>query len=569
MKKIFIFIFLLVLIPLNNTFATTSNKIVEFKIWDSYLVTWWWDTSIIKADSFKKNNGYLNWWLAPTITIYYWHENNFYRHLGTFLLPEWKWSMKSEDGYRVLWERLTFWIKLLSQVDNKSFKLDILKRGDFDLNIKKINISDYEVSNNITCVYDFQDWINDSWNWFRYEGKWFYNIGNLFCFWKEKIKFAYRFCDKNNSWMSDLWNGFFSDKWVLCLLNSALIEKEWFLRKTSNLYICSKNSSCSWGEFNGISVSNFKFIWERQKSKYISIWDKVYRWTKLLDKFVYRWIKLVENVTAKWFEVLSKMHYKDQNNVFYNDIIIEWANTKDFKALNSLWWADKENLYVWTNSLNVKFDYDSVTNVSYDILADKNRWYTKNWIISHREVSKIEWKSFDELWLGFPAKIDYSYYVYLALWIIWFLLLTYFSIKIRGNIINILYYIYTMFVLCIWLTWYYNYAITDKKRLGKDSLSWISDLFWEYVIFPTFPMNSIVAYNTYWKIYLFWFIPNIYFQITLIIFSLLWIYALIRNRKNWLNYIFLVLLIIGTIFIIHMLVSFLFSYWEHSFKFSF
>jgi hypothetical protein len=132
----------------------------------------------------------------------------------------------------------------------------------------------------------------------------------------------------------------------------------------------------------------------------------------------------------------------------------------------------------------------------------------------------------------------------------------------NSSLINIWYYIYTIFVLYIWWTWYYNYAITDQKRLAQNSLSWIGDLFWEYVVVPTFFMNNNFAHMFYREWYLFWFSMSIYFPIILILFSLLGIFIFIKNRDKKLNYLFLILLLLWLVFIIHMLVSFLYTSWS-------
>lgn len=132
----------------------------------------------------------------------------------------------------------------------------------------------------------------------------------------------------------------------------------------------------------------------------------------------------------------------------------------------------------------------------------------------------------------------------------------------KNDYINIGYYIYTIFILYIWLTWYYNYAITDRNRLSKDSLSWISDLFSEHVIFPTFFMNNNFAHVFYSKRYLFWLDFNIFFPTILIIFSLLGIFVFIKNREKKLNYLFLISLLLSLILLIHMLFSFFHISWS-------
>ena len=563
MKKT-IFSILILLITFSSSVYALDNKTenINFNIWDSYLVTWDWDLTILRAGNFTKNF-YLDWWLAPNLTIYYWYDNKYYKSLNTSILPEWKWPNTWKDWYRVLWYKSTFWIKLLSQIDNKSFNLSILSKWEFNLDIKKIDISDYELVENqiisstgIVCDSDFKDWKDDTWNWFKYNGKWFYKSSFTHCFWKEKVESIYNFCNKKNSWISDIWNWFFSDKWVLCFWNNPVIEEEKFWKKELNFYgkasICNKNTSCYWKKIEWIIyIDKFKFIGEENGSKYVWVGDVVYEWHKLL-----------ENVSSVKFELLNDMYYKDSDNVFYNRKIIDWADSQTFKALHQSWWVDKNNLYLWPKKMDVDFDYDTITVVS-GTPIDKNQAYTSKWPISHKEFIDMEWKPFEELGLSFPMKTNYLWIIYNIIWFIVVVVLVWLIIiKNKSVFVNIFYYIYSIFILYIWWTWYYNYAITDKKRLAQDSLSWIGDLFWEHVVLPTFFMNNNFAHMFYSELYLYWFSMSIYFPIILIIFSLLWVFIFIKNRDKKLNYLFLVLLLLSLIFIIHMFASFFYTSWS-------
>lgn len=278
-----------------------------------------------------------------------------------------------------------------------------------------------ETINSNVCDSNFKEWVDDTWNWFRYNNLWFYKSGYNHCFWKEKIESIYRFCDEKNKWRTDLWNWFFSDKWVLCFSNNSVIEKESFwkkeLKKDVRMSICNKNTSCYWNDFKSISVDKFKFYWEENGWTYIWIWDNVYVGHKL-----------IVDVTSQGFELLNDMYYKDSENVFYNRKIIEWADPISFKALHQWWGVDTNNLYKWSEKLDVIFDYDTITVVKWTPI-DKNQAYTINWIISHKEFIEIKKISFDELWLNFQMNTDHFNYLFIALWIFISLWLIFFIIK--------------------------------------------------------------------------------------------------------------------------------------------
>ncbi len=260
---------------------------------------------------------------------------------------------------------------------------------------------------------------------------------------------------------------------------------------------------------------------------------KIYDKYSIKKNIILNWsLKIKWNtVELSWKEYFDDISYKDKKNIYYNNKIIKWADYNSFKYLGHWWWADKNNLYSWSKKMDVKFDYDTIS-IRRSTPIDKIQAYTNEWTITHKEFLKMEEKTWEELNLPFPMKSNYLWLIYNILWIILLIWIIYFIIKKNTTkLVKILYYFYTIFVTYIWITWYYNYAIIDKKRMAQNSLSWIWDLFWENVIFPTFFMNNSFAHIFYSKEYLFWLKFNIYFPIILIIFSLLWLFIFLKIEK--------------------------------------
>ena len=57
--------------------------------------------------------------------------------------------------------------------------------------------------------------------------------------------------------------------------------------------------------------------------------------------------------------------------------------------------------------MDVDFDRETITVVSYDTLIDKNHGYTKSGTISHRALMKIDGRNIKQLDLPFHMKTDY------------------------------------------------------------------------------------------------------------------------------------------------------------------
>ena len=506
---------------------------IKFISWyDSDVVFNWEDIPWFSYtwDLTTNNNGCLTWYVTSLhgwTALHFWIKikkwNNIYKTEWTTSAFTYPFGISATLTWKdIPWKILMWWTNSISFTWEKDSKIDSLKFKNIKAQIDLGNYNKY---------FDIITWTNINIDWKKYDLKIDRN-SNFYS--GDYVNISY-----NISWtyiITTNWKTYTIPTFQKNNILAWKIYKDW---KINKFYITKETDSASaiadwksilWYKIKFLNsdwkaINNLSFSWQViDSNKYFNLNkdnNSYITWIFLTKDnsqaniyWVYRiWLisyKPVSNINLTW--LIYNIQYHGHYNFINND---KYVNSKNINFTNiaNLSFENKTLKVNENNTINVSYDWDNISNPSFD-----TTWYEINW----SGCSFIKWKNinWNSTWdsshdikvncsIEAPSAIIYTwYYKYDLNWEFWEKTVYNFYKKIYSPVlfiwwaqIKVLWNVVSNKNIIWWIT-YISTAISPnvfkeqiKKKIYKNYIMW-----WKLSVIP--PGNNIDLSSLTWsKIY--------------------------------------------------------------------